>query len=53
MEHWTKEQVENFLRHETTMSDDACKKLASKLTKHNLINLLINSKPCDYIIRYE
>ena len=35
---WTKEQIENFLRHETLMSDDQCKKTASLLYKEDIFN---------------
>ena len=50
---WSKEQLENFLRHETTMSDDACKKLASILLKQNLVNLMVTSNPENYNTRKE
>ena len=50
---WTKEQIENFLRHETMMSDHACKRLASQLSKGSILNLLIGSEPEDYTEQYE
>lgn len=53
MKKWTKEQLENFFRHETMRSDDQCKKMASALTKNNLIDLLIKSNPSDYTERQE
>ena len=50
---WTKEQIENFLRHETMMSDDQCKKVANTLFKKDILNMamfLINE---DYTHRIE
>lgn len=53
MEQWTKEQLENFFRHETMKSDEQCKKLASALHKNNLIDLLLKTKPSEYTQRME
>ena len=48
---WTKEQIENFLREETTMMDDACKRMASTLHKWAVLELAAKSNPDDYTER--
>jgi hypothetical protein len=50
---WTKEQIENFLRQETTMMDDACKRMASTLYKFAIIDLANKCDPNDYTERKE
>lgn len=50
---WTKEQLENFFRHETQWGDEACKKIASKLAKNGILNLLLKSNPEAYTVRHE
>ena len=48
---WLQYQIENFLRQETNMMDDACKRLASTLFKKNILNTIINCYPDDYVSR--
>jgi hypothetical protein len=48
---WMQDQIENFLRQETNMMDDACKRLASTLFKKNILNTIINCYPDDYTDR--
>ena len=50
---WTKEQIENFLREETTMMDDACKRMAATLYKWAIIDLAMICNPDDYSERKE
>ena len=50
---WTKEQIENFLRKETTMTDDVCKRMASTLYKWSIIELANICDPEDYTERSE
>jgi len=50
---WTKEQIENFLRKETTMMDDACKRMAATLYKWAIIDLAMICNPDDYTERKE
>ena len=45
---WTKDQIENFLRQETLMSDDQCKKTASLLFKKDILNTAMFSINEDY-----
>lgn len=53
MKYWTKEQLENFFRHETMYSDETCKKLAAKLVKDGIVEKLIRFSPEDYTERVE
>ena len=48
---WSKEQIENFLREETTMMDDACKRMATTLHKWAILELAAKSNPDDYTER--
>ena len=48
---WSKEQIENFLRQETSMMDDACKRLASTLFNKGIINLMLTVSSDDYTVR--
>lgn len=48
---WTKEQIENFLRQETSMMDDTCKRMASTLFNKDIVNTTINCNPEDYTKR--
>ena len=48
---WTKEQIENFLRQETSMMDDACKRMAATLFNKDIVNTIINCNPEDYTKR--
>ena len=50
---WTKEQIENFLRQNTGMMDEACKRLASTLFNKDIVNTIINCDPEDYTKRTE
>lgn len=52
-EGWNADGLENWFRHETTMTDEACRALARKLTKKNWINLIIKSDPSSYNHRIE
>lgn len=50
---WTERQIENFLRQETTFSDEKCKKLAKALSNNGLLNLLIRVNNEEYEERSE
>lgn len=50
---WTKDQIENFLRHETTASDETCKRMASWLFKNGVFNIAGSCSPNDYSNRIE
>lgn len=50
---WNKEQIENFLRHETMKNDTVCHTLAATLAKDNLLNKIIRANPEEYSERVE